>query len=203
MKSMLAIIFTIALLLLLTACGSAQRQATTPAGANEAETYQVQTPPEFETHSLGDITIRVPVSWEIYLEVTPDENLGGFGLSWRDLDFEVVRWGYIDLYNSLTVSVVTEYWALSNTPAEEYIDFRYEFLLADWKEKVILIIDGVEVGMVSHTRPYPNFRLSQLYFQHGGKEYFIGIHYNYTDEETAMIANEILNSISIISQATE
>jgi len=187
--------------IILAACAGVQGQSGIILDANESGALQADLLPDIITHSFMDISLCIPASWEIYEKVTPGDGFGGYTFSLRDMNSEALRWGDFDWFTGMTIHVATEPWALSEQTVQEYIDFHYESLISGWKERDFWMTNGVQIGMVSNSRPYPGFITSQIYFRHGAKDYFIGIHYEYTDEEIAAAVREIIKSITILVPA--
>ncbi len=192
MKKRIAAIF-IACMLVVSACSNTQAEEETNPSAPGADTPGGLS--GFETYSLDDITINAPASWTMKEETAP----GGYRAEVRDYNVDPVQWQHVSVYTSLSVVVVNEERSFQNLTAQEYIDKRYDDLSIDVtdKEKELLIIDGVEAGMVTQKRPYLDYYLTSIFIPYNGKEYNIDIHYDGSDAEIVDIANKIIAGIAI------
>ena len=145
------------------------------------------------TYQLDDLTISAPTSWV----ATRFDMDSGYRTEFRDPAIVPEPWGDIEVSSYLSVLVTTADWALQSATAQERTDYLFQSLNTDEKTQDLLVIDGVTVGMVTHNRPYFNYKLTNLFFPYNGKEYNIDIHYDAANADLSEIAATIIDSIVI------
>ena len=147
----------------------------------------------FTSHQFDNLTIDMPVYWT---STTYNPN-SGYRTEFRDTAIPPVPWGDITAESFVSILVTTEEWALQGLTAQEYADYTYNGLSAEGKEKNILTIDGVEASIVTHERPYFQYKLTSIFIPHNGREYMIDIHYDAANENIAALVPAIIDSIKI------
>ena len=159
----------------------------------ETQIITVESTGFYETYAIDGFSFRYPAKWEI----TSWEETGGvYRVQLRDPDIESLRWHSVDVYTSIQIGVAELNENRLYQSARECMEKEYNGLRADDKEANLLVIYGIEISKVAHSRPYFSYKLIQMYFQYAEKEYNIGVHFDNDDDEIVEIVTEFLESLA-------